>query len=79
LPNGEVSADQISQYVTALKYQEFLKNLFSVLTNFVICYWLFTNSPSRSFLWGLLGLFAKWWALPLFAYYLYKSKNNENT
>lgn len=66
---------EIHDFASALKYQQFAGSFLALLVNFVIGYWLYVNSGSRKLLWAALGLFAKWWALPLFAYYIYTQRN----
>ena len=50
----------------------FLSNLgvlISVSTNIAIALWLWIQAETKGFRWALLGLFANWWALPIYGYY----------
>ena len=66
---------EIHALASAIKNQTLAGSFLALLVNFVIGYWLYVNSSSRKLLWAALGLFAKWWALPLFAYYIYTQRN----
>mgnify|MGYP000221094209 CR=1 FL=1 len=70
---------QAHQFVSAMKYKEAAGGFLSILVNLVIAYWLYIHSTSKRLLWAALGIFAKWWALPLYAYYLYIRHSDQDT
>jgi flagellar basal body-associated protein FliL len=70
---------QTTQFLSAMKYEEAVGKFLSILVNLVIAYWLYTHSTSKRLLWAALGIFAQWWALPLFAYYLFIGQSDEHT
>jgi len=83
----------IAKFLYGVAYQSFdfsnqtlfgipkgIKDISDAFINFAIAYWLYTVISTKQLCWVVLGLFFKWWALPLYAYYVYVSANEkENT
>jgi len=74
--NPTANDGSISSLISGLVYEKHFSILLGLLVNMVIAIWLYRNSNTRKFVWALLGIFAKWWALPIFAYYLFLEKSD---
>ena len=72
-------AERIRLLAEASAYQEVAAITVGLLVNFVIAIWLYRQSSANRLLWAVLGLFAKWWALVLFALYVFTDDQSQNT
>lgn len=78
--DGAISeAERIHVIARAMNYREGYQIVAGLLVNIVISIWLFQQAATKKYFWVLLGFAAKWWALPIFAWWLYAGNQSKNT
>ena len=77
--SAATDAERIHAMAQAMNYKEAYQIIVGLLVNAVISFWLYQQATTKKYLWAVLGFSAKWWALPIFAWWLYAGSQSKNT